>query len=165
MVCTARYHSPFGCFEIKGDEQAVHTVHLLPNGELPPEDYHDAPEHIVETVRQLSEYFQGKRQEFDLPLDFSSGTFFNQNVWRELLKIPYGRTASYSAIAHKIGNPKAVQAVGLANRSNPIAIIIPCHRVIAKDGDLQGYFYGLDMKRKLLQLENPGSFGEQGTLF
>jgi methylated-DNA-[protein]-cysteine S-methyltransferase len=81
------------------------------------------------------------------------------------MKIPYGHTTSYSAIAKQLENPDSVRAVGQANRENPIAIIIPCHRVIAKSGDLQGYFYGLDMKRKLLELENPMSFGEQGSLF
>jgi methylated-DNA-[protein]-cysteine S-methyltransferase len=133
--------------------------------EIPPENYHDAPEHIVEAVRQLTEYFQRKRQAFDLPLDISGGTLFNQSVWKELLKIPYGHTTTYSAIAKQLGNPESVRAVGQANRENPMAIIIPCHRVIAKSGDLQGYFYGLEMKRKLLELENPMSFGEQGSLF
>lgn len=100
-----------------------------------------------------------------MDLDLSDGTNFNQSVWRELLKIPYGRTSSYSKIAKNIGNPDAVRAVGLANRNNPLAIVVPCHRVIAKNGDLHGYFYGLDIKRKLLELENPMSFGEQGSLF
>ena len=133
--------------------------------EVPPENYQDAPEHLVEAVRQLSEYFQRQRTDFDLPLDFSEGTQFHQAVWRELLKIPYGHTASYLSIAHALGDPNSVRAVGQANRHNPIASIVPCHRVIAKSGDLQGYFYGLDMKRKLLELENPMSFGEQGSLF
>ncbi len=160
------FQSPFGWFEIKGDDQSITSVWLLQNHEeLPPENYQDAPEHLVEAVRQMSEYFQRKRTEFDLPLDFSAGTHFNQLVWQELLKIPYGHTTSYSAIAKAIGDPNAVRAVGLANRSNPIAIIVPCHRVIGKSGDLQGYFYGLDMKRKLLELENPMSYGEQGKLF
>ncbi len=165
MVHTARFHSPFGCFEIIGSEDSITSVHLLPDGEMPPEDYHEAPEHILEAVRQLTEYFQRKRQDFDLPIDISEGTLFNQKVWRELLRIPYGHTTTYSAIAKKLNNPEAVRAVGRANRENPIAIIIPCHRVIAKSGDLQGYFYGLDMKRRLLELENPMSFGEQGSLF
>lgn len=165
MLYTACFYSPFGCFEIQGTDNSITSVKLLPEGEMPPENYHDAPEHIVEAVRQLTEYFQRKRQAFDLPLDFSEGTLFNQSVWRELLKIPYGHTMTYSAIAKQLSNPDAVRAVGQANRENPIAIIIPCHRVIAKNGDLQGYFYGLDMKRKLLELENPMSFGEQGSLF
>ncbi|MCB0520774.1 MAG: methylated-DNA--[protein]-cysteine S-methyltransferase [Lewinellaceae bacterium] len=165
MIHSAYYHSPFGCFEIKGNDHSITQVWLLQDQEAPPEDYHDAPEHIVETVRQLTEYFNRQRTEFDLPLDFSEGTLFNQSVWKELLKIPYGHTSNYSAIAKQLGNPEAVRAVGLANRGNPIAIIIPCHRVIAKNGDLQGYFYGLEMKRKLLELENPMSYGEQGSLF
>jgi methylated-DNA-[protein]-cysteine S-methyltransferase len=82
-----------------------------------------------------------------------------------LLKVPYGHTTSYSAIANAIGQPAAVRAVGMANRNNPIAIIVPCHRVIAKTGHLQGYFYGLDVKRQLLELENPMSFARQETLF
>ncbi len=165
MFHTAHYHSPFGCFEIKGNQRSITSVKLLQDEVVPPENYQDAPEHIVEAVRQLAEYFQRKRQNFDLPLDLSGGTHFNQSVWQELLKIPYGHTTSYSAIAKQLDNPDSVRAVGQANRENPIAIIIPCHRVIAKSGDLQGYFYGLDMKRKLLELENPMSFGEQGSLF
>ena len=125
----------------------------------------EIPEELAEAALQLDEYFNRKRTEFDLPLDLSSGTAFNQSVWEELLKIPYGRTTSYSAIAKKLDNPDAVRAVGMANKYNPIAIIVPCHRVIAKSGELQGYFYGLDMKRKLLELENPMSYGEQGSLF
>jgi methylated-DNA-[protein]-cysteine S-methyltransferase len=165
MIYTAHFHAPIGCLKIEGNEHSITSVQLLQHQEPPPEDFHDAPEHILEAVRQLSEYFQRQRRKFDLPLDLSSGTHFNQSVWRELLKIPYGHTTSYSAIAKQLENPEAVRAVGLANRHNPIAIIIPCHRVIAKDGDLQGYFYGLDVKRKLLELENPMSFGEQGALF
>jgi len=165
MERPAFYHSPIGCFKIEGNEHSITSVQLLQNQDIPPEDYQDAEEHIIEAVRQLSEYFHRQRNVFDLTLDFSAGTLFNQSVWRELLKIPYGHTTTYSAIASKIGNPDAVRAVGLANRNNPIAIIVPCHRVIGKSGDLQGYFYGLDVKRKLLQLENPMSFGEQGSLF
>jgi methylated-DNA-[protein]-cysteine S-methyltransferase len=81
------------------------------------------------------------------------------------LKIPYGHTTTYQAIAENLGDKKAVRAVGQANRHNPIAIIVPCHRCIAKSGELQGYFYGLDMKRQLLELENPLSFARQGSLF
>ena len=165
MLHRFHYHSPFGCFKIEANDYAITALQLLQAQEVPPEDWQDGPEHIAEAVRQLSEYFHRQRTEFDLPLDFSEGTAFNQSVWRQLLKIPYGHTTSYSAIANQIGNPDAVRAVGLANRSNPIAIVIPCHRVIAKDGDLQGYFYGLDMKRRLLELENPMSYGEQGSLF
>ncbi|TAK33614.1 MAG: methylated-DNA--[protein]-cysteine S-methyltransferase [Saprospiraceae bacterium] len=165
MLKTAFYHSPIGCFKMEGNAHSITSVQLLQGQEAPPEDYQDAAEHLVEAVRQLSEYFHRQRKTFDLPLDFSEGTLFNQSVWRKLLKIPYGHTTTYSAIASQIGNPDAVRAVGLANRNNPIAIIVPCHRVIGKSGGLQGYFYGLEVKRKLLQLENPMSFGEQGSLF
>ena len=131
---------------------------------------HRGPSHaptaiLQKCVEQLDEYFSGERKKFDLQLDWLDATDFNKAVWKELVKIPYGRTTNYSAIAEKIGNPTAVRAVGLANRNNPIAIIVPCHRVIAKNGDLQGYFYGLDMKRQLLELENPRSFARQGSLF
>ena len=115
--------------------------------------------------KQLVEYFNRKRTQFDLPLDFSEKSDFMIQVWEALKEIPYGTTTSYSSIAHKIGNPKSVRAVGLANKHNPIAIIVPCHRVIGKSGDLTGYFYGLETKRELLELENPHSFSKQGSLF
>ena len=162
MLQLAIYQSPFGCFEIKGSESGITSVQLL-QGAVSIET--SVPQPLVEAVRQLDEYFHRKRKTFDLPLDLSAGTEFNQAVWRELLKIPYGRTTSYSAIAKQLGNPGAVRAVGMANRLNPLAIVVPCHRVIAKNGELQGYFYGLEMKRKLLELENPLGFGEQGSLF
>ena len=123
------------------------------------------PRELRPAVKQLDEYFKQQRQSFDLHLDFSGATDFTRSVWEELLTIPYGRTTSYLSIAEKLGDPKAIRAVGQANRNNPIAIIVPCHRVIAKNGDLQGYFYGLDFKRRLLELENPLSFARQGSLF
>lgn len=162
MRCKANYLSPIGCLEITGSKLGIKSVQLKKDSPCPGSPVSDE---LKEATRQLDEYFHGKREEFDLPLDLSSGTAFYQSVWKELLKIPYGHTTSYSAIAKKVGHPDAVRAVGLANRNNPLAIIVPCHRVIAKSGGLQGYFYGLDVKRKLLQLENPMSFGEQGSLF
>lgn len=102
--------------------------------------------------RQLSEYFSGKRNTFDLKLN-SKGTDFMKKVWRELLNIPYGETRTYKEIAEKIGNPKGARAVGMANNKNPIPIIIPCHRVIGKNKKLVGYALGLDMKEFLLNLE------------
>ena len=114
---------------------------------------------------QLDEYFKGQRKEFDLSFDWSEATPFYKAVWKELLKIPYGHTTSYLKIAERLGDAKAVRAVGQANRNNPIAIIVPCHRVIASNGELHGYFYGLDFKRKLLALENPMAFSAQGELF
>jgi O-6-methylguanine DNA methyltransferase len=103
-------------------------------------------------VRELEEYFAGKRREFSFPLDLR-GTDFQLACWRALLAIPYGETRSYAAIARAVGKPNAFRAVGMANNRNPIAIVVPCHRVIASDGTLCGYGGGLEVKRKLLELE------------
>lgn len=162
MLEKTHFLSPFGCFEIQGSELGISSVKLVdlkpcPAGPIPPV--------LRDCVIQLNEYFRGERQTFDLTLDFGAASDFYKSVWNELLQIPYGHTTSYSRIAEKLGDPKSVRAVGQANRNNPIAIIVPCHRCIAKSGDLQGYFYGLDFKRQLLELENPLSFARQGSLF
>ncbi|MGF6373049.1 methylated-DNA-[protein]-cysteine S-methyltransferase [Paraburkholderia sp. RAU6.4a] len=107
---------------------------------------------LVETARQLHEYFAGTRQAFDLPLDFQ-GTEFQRQVWRALLTIPFGQTRSYSEIAQQIGNVNAVRAVGAANGRNPISIVAPCHRVIGASGELTGFAGGLANKMLLLSLE------------
>jgi methylated-DNA-[protein]-cysteine S-methyltransferase len=107
---------------------------------------------LVETERQLNEYFAGKRNRFELELDFV-GTEFQRKVWEALLTIPYGETRSYGEIARQIGNAKAVRAVGAANGRNPISIIAPCHRVIGASGDLTGFAGGLRAKKMLLTLE------------
>lgn len=107
---------------------------------------------LLETQKQLTEYFAGKRQQFDLPLDFE-GTEFQQKVWQALLTIPFGETRSYRDIAEQIGNVKAVRAVGAANGKNPISIIAPCHRVVGANGKLVGFAGGLDNKDILLRLE------------
>lgn len=103
-------------------------------------------------IEQLGEYFAGKRRKFDMPLSFS-GTPFQQRVWSALLEIPYGQTWSYLALAKRVGSPDAMRAVGQANGSNPIAIVIPCHRVINASGTLGGYGGGLPRKQHLLNLE------------
>ena len=107
---------------------------------------------IEETKKQLDEYFRGQRELFDIPL-LMAGTAFQKSVWEALLQIPYGETASYAAQAKCIGNPKAVRAVASANAANAISILIPCHRIIGKNGTLTGYAGGLDVKKKLLELE------------
>ena len=112
---------------------------------------------LLETVRQLRAYFSGDLRRFDLPLDLA-GTSFQQRVWLELLNIPYGETRSYSEIAREIGSPAAVRAVGAANGSNPIPIVVPCHRVIGASGKLVGYGGGLPLKRRLLALERGSLF-------
>ncbi len=103
-------------------------------------------------VSELEEYFAGKRRQFTFPLDLR-GTDFQLACWRALLAIPYGETRTYADIARAVGKPNAFRAVGMANNRNPVAIVVPCHRVIASDGTLCGYGGGLDVKRKLLELE------------
>jgi methylated-DNA-[protein]-cysteine S-methyltransferase len=107
---------------------------------------------LPEVRRQLDEYLAGRRRSFDLPLD-ARGTEFQRLCWQALQAIPYGETRSYRDMARTIGRPSAVRAVGRANHDNPIGVVIPCHRVVGADGSLTGYAGGLDMKRRLLELE------------
>ena len=107
---------------------------------------------IKEAVKQLKEYLDGKRKDFNVPLALD-GTPFQKAVWKALQEIPYGETRSYREIAESIGRPKACRAVGMANNKNPVAIIVPCHRVIGSNGKLVGYAGGMDVKEKLLELE------------
>lgn len=103
-------------------------------------------------ARQLAEYFAGRRRAFDLPLA-PQGTPFQRMVWEALLTVPYGETASYGAIARRVGRPTAVRAVGAANGANPLPIVVPCHRIVGSDGSLTGYAGGLGIKERLLELE------------
>ncbi len=107
---------------------------------------------IEEAKRQIDEYLQGKRKAFDIPI-IMAGSDFQKQVWTELLNVPYGQTASYLDLAKRIDNPKAVRAVASANGANALAVIIPCHRIIASDGGLGGYGGGLNVKKRLLKLE------------
>jgi methylated-DNA-[protein]-cysteine S-methyltransferase len=116
---------------------------------------------LVEAAGQLRAYFEGTASEFHLPLDMI-GTAFQKRVWRQLLAIPYGETRGYGQIAAAIGSPKAVRAVGAANGANPIAIVVPCHRVIGAGGKLVGYGGGLALKRRLLELEQRMRFADRG---
>jgi len=114
-----------------------------------------APDHPVlrEAATQLVSYFAGQRDHFDIPLDLSHGTAFQQLVWQALLRIPHGGTTSYGQLSEQVGNRAAVRAVGSAVGRNPISVIVPCHRVLGADGSLTGYAGGLDRKTRLLQLE------------
>jgi len=110
---------------------------------------------IEETIAQLSQYFNGERKEFDLPL-LLVGSDFQKRVWNSLIEIPYGKTLSYAGLSRKLGDEKAIRAVAGANGDNALAIIVPCHRILGSDGSLTGYAGGLRTKKKLLQLENAG---------
>ncbi|MEE1312414.1 MAG: methylated-DNA--[protein]-cysteine S-methyltransferase [Lachnospiraceae bacterium] len=107
---------------------------------------------IEQAIRELEEYFDGKRREFQVPVHLY-GTDFQKNVWNALMKIPYGKVCTYKDIAKAVGNEKACRAVGMANHRNPVMIVVPCHRVIGSDGKLTGYAGGIDIKEYLLELE------------
>jgi methylated-DNA-[protein]-cysteine S-methyltransferase len=132
----------------------IRAIEFEPAGPLPADARHAASPVplLTEAVRQLEAYFRGELREFRFPLD-PAGTDFQKRVWRQLLTIPYGQTRSYSQIAEAIGKPQAVRAVGAANGANPIAIVVPCHRVIGASGKLVGYGGGLPLKKRLLELE------------
>jgi methylated-DNA-[protein]-cysteine S-methyltransferase len=119
---------------------------------------------LKETKQQLEAYFAGTLQQFNLPLDLSAGTPFQQSVWQALLKIPFGKTTSYGALSNSIDKPLAVRAVGTAIGRNPIGIIVPCHRVVGADGSLTGYAGGLHRKETFLRLEGAIKPALQGIL-
>lgn len=142
------YESPIGVIEIIGSDKEIFFVHFVNK-----KTKEDSDSLIIkETISQLDEYFKGKRREFNIKVKLG-GTEFQKSCWNELIKIPYGETRSYKEIAEGIKNPNAVRAVGGANNKNPIAIIIPCHRVIGKNGKMVGYAGGIDKKIWLLKHE------------
>jgi len=159
------YYSPvettWGTFMLASTDKGICQLHFLrkddacffawlekklgARGEPNPRVHRDA-------ARELKEYLQGRRKQFDLPLDLR-GTPFQLKVWAQLRAIPYGETASYGEIAKAAGTPKGARAVGMANHANPVLLMVPCHRVIGKNGDLVGFGCGLELKEKLLNLE------------
>lgn len=145
------YKSPYGYFRIEYNENAVI---LLEKVDVSDDnlDMGVSSELSEKVIMQLNEYFEGKRKEFDFPYEVQ-GTEFQKKVWNALCDIPYGETRTYKEIATAVGNPKASRAVGMANNKNPIAIAVPCHRVIGANGKLVGYAGGLPMKEKLLEIE------------
>lgn len=143
------FESPLGILLLTANKQALFSIEFGAENMYPAKS--DNPI-LIEAKRQLDQYFKGERRIFNLPLHLN-GTDFQVKVWQALQKIGYGKTATYGKIAKIIGNPKAVRAVGGANHRNPIPIIIPCHRIIGKDGTLTGYGGGLDRKKWLLTLE------------
>lgn len=151
MNCVWFYDYPIGTVGIQEESGAISCVFFGSGRFLGDIEAAETPV-IQEAATQLSEYFDGKRMEFTLPLSLH-GTDFQISVWKALQTIPAGETRSYKDIAAMIGNPKASRAVGMANNRNPIAIIIPCHRVIGQNGSLIGYAGGLPVKQYLLELE------------
>jgi methylated-DNA-[protein]-cysteine S-methyltransferase len=147
--------SPIGPLLVAGDHDGLRFL-LFGNGRKgrvrPRPGWEPDRGALEEPATQLSAYFAGKLREFTLPLA-PEGTTFQRAVWGELVRIPYGETISYGELARRLGNPQAVRAVGLANGANPIAIVIPCHRVIGSNGSLVGYGGGLPIKQALLTLE------------
>lgn len=140
-----------------GDKQGLSHIFFYKNDDVIQKEWMENDDFFKETIGQLEEYLQGKRKKFTIKLN-PKGTGFQQKVWHELQKIPYGKTVSYGDIATRINNPKAVRAVGGANNKNPIPIIIPCHRVVGKNGSLVGYAGGLEIKKRLLEVEGLHTF-------
>ena len=154
------FKSPLGDLIAAATDKGLAGLWFDDQRHLPPEltgaaVWRTADDHplLKRTVNQLEEYFTGTRTTFDLPLDLSHGTAFQQSVWQALLAIAHGDTASYGQISARIGNPAAVRAVGAAVGRNPVSIIVPCHRVMGADGSLTGYAGGLHRKTALLTLE------------
>lgn len=144
------YDLKFGKMKIACNEEGITYIGM--GCGVPEQTKRESTQLLDTAAQQLEEYFQGKRQVFDVPLS-PIGTSFQQKVWEALCAIPYGETRSYKQIAEMVGNPKACRAVGMANNRNHILIIIPCHRVIGANGSLVGYGGGLELKEKLLELE------------
>jgi methylated-DNA-[protein]-cysteine S-methyltransferase len=155
--------SPLGKLVLQSTDQAITSIHIagfrqpadLP--EISPDS--SLPSCLHACKSQLRAYFEGTRKKFDLPISLY-GTTFQQKVWNELLNIPFGSTISYLELARRLGDPKVIRAAGSANGKNPVAIIIPCHRVIGSDGSLIGYAGGLENKRWLLEHEQIHSGGK-----
>ena len=153
MVYT-QIESPLGPLLLAADDAGIRHISFV-NGRHtahPDPTWRQDPTGLKKPIRQLNSYFAGELEAFDLPLA-PEGTPFQLEVWRRLTEIPFGATISYGELARRIGNPNASRAVGLANGSNPIPIVIPCHRVIGSNGKLTGYGGGLPIKEKLLALE------------
>lgn len=153
--------SDFGTWKIMASHKGVlsiglsheETLNINPNA------------HTNLAAKELQEYFNGKRMHFESRVDLEGHPPFYKQVWKILIEVPYGKTCSYKDLATKLNNLKAVRAVGMANGKNPVAIMIPCHRVIGTDGSMTGYAYGIDLKKQLLVLENPKRRSLQGNLF
>ncbi|HEY5972683.1 MAG TPA: methylated-DNA--[protein]-cysteine S-methyltransferase [Pseudoxanthomonas sp.] len=162
MIYYRHIDSPIGPLLLAADAAGLRLIEFHtprhPMSRL--DDWSEGNNEVLDLTRkQLDEYFDGKRRDFDLPLA-PQGTVFQEQVWRTLAKIPYGETISYSQLAQRVGKPTAMRAVGAANGRNPLPIVLPCHRVIGADGSLTGFGGGLPTKQFLLQLEGALPAGE-----
>lgn len=148
---TAIIKTILGFTEIIGDENGISSIHVFDEEQKVSKKI---PVSLQEAINQIQDYFEGNRTNFDFKLN-PKGTDFQQKVWQELYKIPYGKTISYQELSIKLGDVKAIRAVANANGKNPLWIVVPCHRVIGSDGSLTGYAGGLWRKKWLLDHENP----------
>ncbi len=155
----AYLQTPLGIAHIEGDDDGIQKVTITSDA-FPAVGAPNC-ETVQTCVTQLKEYFEGKRQKFDVKLN-PKGTDFQQRVWQELLFVPFGRTTSYLELSRRLGDEKAIRAVAAANGKNPIWLIVPCHRIIGSDGSLTGYAGGLWRKKWLIEFEKGGL---QGSLF
>ncbi len=148
----AYIQSPVGITLIEGDENGIQKILVYDDSDITPSK--TIPKALQAAAKQLKEYFEGKRNDFNFPLN-PQGTEFQKKVWQALLEVPFGKTASYMELTLKLGDPKAIRAVASANGKNPLWIVVPCHRIIGTDGSLTGYAGGLWRKKWLLEHENP----------
>ncbi|MBK8502344.1 MAG: methylated-DNA--[protein]-cysteine S-methyltransferase [Saprospiraceae bacterium] len=163
MLETFHIQSPFGLLKITISQLGLKSIVFLHN--YTEEDEEFISERCAPYKEQLDEYFAGERKIFSLNLDLTEVPDFQREVLKMVYTIPYGKTRSYKQIATVLGNVKAARAVGTANAKNPIPVVIPCHRVLGNGGELTGYAYGLDLKMKLLEMENPQIYVPQIDLF
>ncbi len=154
--------SSIGEMLLAGDHTSLRHIQFKSRDFIPPPDWQAVASLPYPVAEQLDSYFAGQLRSFDLPLN-PQGTAFQRKVWAALAEIPYGKAISYSELAHRIGNPRSVRAVGLANGRNPLPIVVPCHRVVGSNGALVGYGGGLPIKKALLALE--GALAPQLDLF
>ena len=150
-MATASFTCPMGTVLLEGDSNGVSRISITSETKISSEEI---PEELEQAVLQQKEFFSGKRTDFDLQLN-PEGTSFQKKVWKELQKVPFGKTVSYLELAKTLGDAKAIRAVAAANGKNPLWIVVPCHRVIGSDGSLTGYAGGLWRKKWLLDHENP----------
>lgn len=152
MIQETYYTSPFGVIKIAANEEKIVEMGFVRTDEVKKSVDKNLPPLLIKTISQLDEYFSGTRKNFDLPVE-NKGTPFQERVWQEMSKVPYGTTITYKELAIRAGSPNAVRAVGNTCRINHVGIIVPCHRIVGSNGKLTGYAGGIDKKESLLTFE------------